>query len=200
MTPSLETQELLPFSSGARSRRMFLVETVRALSLATVLAGCADEIPQTITSARRLTSSEARTMRVFAARIIPSDDGTPGADEARAAQFAEHAMGMAVFGDVVPIIHAGLSDLDARARALGGRSFTALALEQQIAVMRQIEHTKFFASARRFVVMGMLADSKYGGNANGVGWAMIGIDHRPSYEAPFGWYDAQARADSAEMR
>ena len=35
-----------------------------------------------------------------------------------------------------------------------------------------------------------------GGNKGGAGWMMIGIDHRPSYSAPFGWYDASLGQDA----
>jgi gluconate 2-dehydrogenase gamma chain len=97
----------------------------------------------------------------------------------------------------VPVVRAGLADLDARARALGGRrGFAALAGDRQLAILRQIEHGDFFKAARTLVLVGTFADPSYGGNRGGAGWAMIGIDHRPSYTAPFGYYDALAGAAS----
>ena len=40
--------------------------------------------------------------------------------------------------------------------------------------------------------------SRYGGNRNGVGWALVGFDGHGAATAPFGYYDAaymEARAD-----
>jgi gluconate 2-dehydrogenase gamma chain len=135
-------------------------------------------------------------MRAFAAQVIPSDDGTAGAEEAGVVHFVDRALGMPYFAASVPIVRAGLADLDARAHAIDAReAFASLPGPLQMAVMRQIEHEPFFAAARTLVVMGMFADPSYGGNVDGAGWRMIGIDHHPSYVAPFGWYDAQPRAD-----
>ena len=135
-------------------------------------------------------------MRAFAAQIIPSDDGTPGAEEAGAVHFVDRALGMPLFAASVPVIRAGLADLDARTRATGGKDgFASLSPAQQIAIMRQIEQTPFFTAARNLVVIGTFADPSYGGNVGGAGWTMIGMEHRPTYTTPFGWYDAQSGAD-----
>jgi gluconate 2-dehydrogenase gamma chain len=144
-----------------------------------------------------LTLAEARSMRAFAAQIIPSDDGSPGADEAGAVHFVDRALGLPFFADSAPIIRRGLADLDAHARALQPeRDFAALARRQQIEIMRRIERDPFFAVARTLVVIGTFADPSHGGNAGGVGWTTLGIQHRPSYTAPFGWYDANPNGDA----
>ncbi|HZI41926.1 MAG TPA: gluconate 2-dehydrogenase subunit 3 family protein [Gemmatimonadaceae bacterium] len=83
----------------------------------------------------------------------------------------------------------GLADLDARARVLGAADFAALAGATQIAIMKHIEHTAFFATARTLVIIGTFADPSHGGNKSHAGRKVLGIDHRPSYSAPFGWYD-----------
>jgi gluconate 2-dehydrogenase gamma chain len=143
-----------------------------------------------------LTPAEARAMRAFAAQIIPSDDGSPGADEAGAVYFIDRALGLPFFADSAPIIRRGLADLDRRARALDGEwDFAGLSRPGQIALMRQIEHDPFFTTARILVVIGTFADPSHGGNAGRVGWTTIGIEHRPSYKAPFGWYDANPNGD-----
>lgn len=140
-------------------------------------------------------------MRAFAARIIPSDDGTPGAEEAGAVHFVDRAIGRPPFAASAGVIRVGLESLDARASSLGRQAdFAALPVVQQIALMREIEREPFFVMARLLVVLGTFADPQYGGNLGGVGWTMLGIDHRPSYAVPFGWYDAQeASAASGEM-
>jgi len=151
------------------------------------LAGCVSESEKLV----HLSPAEGRAMRALAARIIPSDDG-PGAEEAGVVFFVDRAMGMPFFADNVPLIRRGLADLDVRASKLGALGgFPALSDVQQIAVLRQIEHDAFFTAARTLVIIGTFADPSYGGNRNGVGWTMIGMQHRPSYTAPYGWYDAQ---------
>jgi hypothetical protein len=42
--------------------------------------------------------------------------------------------------------------------------------------------------------MGFLADPKYGGNRDQVGWKHIGFDNLEMYEPPFGFYDAEVAA------
>jgi gluconate 2-dehydrogenase gamma chain len=186
------------------TRRAFLADVGRAatagglalqLQWLVALTGCAREHGQF----ERLTSDEARAMRAFAARIIPSEDGAPGAEEAGAVYFVDRALGMPLYADRLPVIRAGLADLDVRARAIhAGAGFASLSVAQQIAVMRQIERDRFFVTARDLVVIGTFADPRYGGNRGEIGWTMIGIDHRPSYAAPFGWYDAQSDAQAAK--
>ncbi len=135
-------------------------------------------------------------MRAFAARIIPSDQSLPGADEAGAVHFIDRALGKPFFADSVPVVRAGLADLDARARALGEHDFASLSPGRQVAIMRQVEGTPFFAAARMLVVVGTFADSAYGGNRNGAGWTILGIEHHPTYASPFGWYDAREDANA----
>jgi gluconate 2-dehydrogenase gamma chain len=134
-------------------------------------------------------------MEAFAAHIFPSVPGAPGAVELGAVRFVDRALGEPFFAASAPVVRAGLADLDARARALGGRrGFAALAAGQQEAILRQIEHGDFFKAARTLVLVGTFADPSYGGNRGGAGWAMLGFDHRPSYTSPFGYYDAPAGA------
>jgi gluconate 2-dehydrogenase gamma chain len=130
-------------------------------------------------------------MRAFAAQILPSDDEVPGAEEAGAVHFVDRALGLPLFSDKAALIRSGLADLDARARAFDASGgFASLSAAQQIAIMQRIESEPFFAAARALVVIGTLADPSYGGNRGGAGWTMIGMQHEPSYSAPFGWYDA----------
>jgi gluconate 2-dehydrogenase gamma chain len=189
-------------TSAHTTRRDFLADTSRAatsgwlalhLPWLAALASCARDDTRDGATVTGLTRGESRTMRAFAAQILPADDDTPGADELGAVQFVDRALRTPFFAASVPIIRAGLADLDRRARALDGSSdFASLGTAQQIEIMQQIEHEPFFATARTLVVSGTLADPSYGGNTGGAGWTMLGMEHRPSYAAPFGWYDAHA--------
>jgi gluconate 2-dehydrogenase gamma chain len=184
------------------TRRAFLADAGRAAMAAWLslqlpwlasLEGCTREDAPKGGPYAGLTPAETTALEAFAAQIFPSVHGTPGAVELGAVRFADRALGTPFFAPSVPVVRAGLADLDSRARALGGRrGFAALAAGQQVAILRQIEHGDFFKAARTLVLIGTFADPSYGGNRARAGWAMIGIDHRPSYSAPFGYYDAQA--------
>jgi gluconate 2-dehydrogenase gamma chain len=140
-----------------------------------------------------LTPGEARTMEAFAAQIIPSDPGSPGAKEAGAIWFIDRAIGPGYFPEFREPIRAGILDLDARARRRRSdvTSFADLPSADQIRVMRQVEETPFFFTGRMLSIMGVLADPRHGGNRDGASAKILGIEHRASYQPPFGWYDAE---------
>ena len=142
---------------------------------------------------RTLTAVEARTMEAFAEQIIPADPGSPGAKDAGAVYFADHALAT-VFADWLTPIRAGLADLDARARSRrrGVTSFAELSSDEQRRIMRQVESTAFFGLARNLAVMGTFADPSLGGNQGGAREKILQIEHRPAFQPPFGYYDAQA--------
>ena len=190
-------------NTARTTRRGFLVDLTCSaaagalalqLPMLATLSGCAADIQPFA----RLTEAEARVMRAFAAQILPSEVGSPGADEARVVNFVDRAFADPFFAQDVPVIRAGLAELDAHARAAGAlQGFESLSGAEQVSIMHQIADKPFFAAARVLVLTGIFADSSYGGNHGGVGLTMIGMEHRPSYSAPFGWYDAQAGAERA---
>jgi len=180
------------------SRRAFVAELGQSslaaglllqLPLLASLAGCA----RTTGAWKHLSPSEAASMRAFAARILPSEPGMPGAEEAGAVHFVDQVLGRPFFASLAPLIHDGLAELDVRARTAGShRGFASLSESAQIDVMRQMERQPFFAAARTLVLAGTFADATYGGNRDGAGFTIIGMHHEPAYSAPFGWYDAEA--------
>jgi hypothetical protein len=193
------------FSFDRLNRRGFLAESGRAATAGWIalevpwlaaLASCRRDDANSASGFTALTAAEAKAMRAFAARIIPSDESLPGADEAGAVHFIDRAFGKPFFADVVPVVRAGLADLDARARALGERDFASLSPGRQEAIMRQVERTPFFLAARMLVVVGTFADSTYGGNRRGAGWTIVGFEHEPTFAPPFGWYDAREEANA----
>ena len=186
------------------TRRAFVADVVRAASgswlagqlpLFATLAACARDDARTGAPFARLTPAEGRTMRAFAACIIPSAPGVPGAEEAGAAHFVDRALGTAFFADALADVRAGLADLDARATGMGAmRGFASLPEPRQVALLRRIEHEPFFDTARTLVVIGTFADPTHGGNRGETGWKLLQIEHRPSFAAPFGWYDGHPDA------
>lgn len=78
------------------------------------LSACAREAAVNDEPFVLLTPGEGRAMRAFAARIIPSADGSPGAEEAGAVWFADRALD-GPFAGMLPPVREGLADLNARA-------------------------------------------------------------------------------------
>jgi gluconate 2-dehydrogenase gamma chain len=120
-----------------------------------------------------LSAAESATLAAICARIIPTDQTGPGAVEARAATYIERALG----GWLAPSraeYAEGLGAVDTAAQAKSGRRFADLAAAEQDAVLTAIEDTPFFALVRAHTLQGTFCDPAYGGNANFVGWDLIG--------------------------
>jgi gluconate 2-dehydrogenase gamma chain len=120
-----------------------------------------------------LTAVEGATLAAVCARIIPTDASGPGAAEARASVYIDRALG----GWLAPSredYRAGLAAIDAAARARGGTRFVDLAIVEQDAVLASLDQTPFFGLVRTHTIQGTFCDPAYGGNANFIGWDLIG--------------------------
>jgi gluconate 2-dehydrogenase gamma chain len=120
-----------------------------------------------------LTAAEGETLAAVCARIIPADDNGPGAAEARAAVYIDRSLA-GWLASSRPVYQEGLSALDTAARARAGRRFFELAENDQDALVAAIEETPFFALVRTHTIQGTFCDPAYGGNANFVGWDLLG--------------------------
>jgi gluconate 2-dehydrogenase gamma chain len=142
---------------------------------------------------RSLTAAQAADLDAFAAQIVPSAPDGLGAREAGSVFFVDRALAD-VAREQRPLITKGLAELRAAAARRGARSFAALAPAAQTEILTGMEKAKseFFAAARAAVVVGMLADPKYGGNRGKVGWKLLGFEDRFHWTAPFGHYDAES--------
>jgi gluconate 2-dehydrogenase gamma chain len=131
------------------------------------------EVIKATTPAGVLSASEAATLAAICARIIPTDESGPGATEARAADYIDRALG----GWLAPSraeYTAGLAEIDDAARTRSGQRFVDLPPAQQDAVLEALAQTPFFALVRTHTIQGTFCDPAYGGNANFVGWDLIG--------------------------
>jgi gluconate 2-dehydrogenase gamma chain len=186
----------------------------RSLLRASLLAGLAPEVLEALQHAQRAAQSgdgklqyldlqAAAEIEALAAQIIPSDDG-PGAKEAGVIYFIDRAL--ATFDqDRRKIYRTGLaayrSSLAAHDTGLAthgnglAASGAGLAAEQSglaasgASSIASIEHTEFFETLRRHVVMGFLASPTWGGNRDKVGWKLIGFEDAGAFQPPFGYYD-----------
>jgi gluconate 2-dehydrogenase gamma chain len=139
---------------------------------------------------RFFSQSEALIIAAAASRIFPSDEAGPGAREAGVAVYIDHQLAgpwgrdrhrytqepfeenaAAEFGyqgKATPrqIYRQGLKDLT---------SFDRLAPAEQDQKLQQIETTLFFSLLRQNTIEGMFSDPIHGGNADMVGWQLIGF-------------------------
>jgi gluconate 2-dehydrogenase gamma chain len=166
----------VPFGSAAATRGE--TETSSDLSAsAQTTAGTAREPLES------LTAGEADILEAVVARLIPTDANGPGAVEARAVRYIDRALAGAL-STSRSIYTAGLEALDRFARSSRGVGFKELSTADQDAVLTEVEKgsaTGFTGSSATFFnVMlahthqGMFGDPYYGGNADFVGWDLIG--------------------------
>ena len=138
-----------------------------------------------------LTAGQAAAIDAMAARILPAVDGRPGAHEAGVVYFVDRAL--ATFqAQETQLFADGVADLNRRAAGLApaAAGFAALTPAQQDTVLHEIETTPFFQSARVAVLVGAFALPEWGGNRDFAGWHILGFDHQPAFQPPFGFYDA----------
>jgi gluconate 2-dehydrogenase gamma chain len=130
-----------------------------------------------------LSASESDTLEAIAARLIPSDANGPGAIEARAAHYIDRALTGALASSHQSYA-VGLAAVEEYARRTKGASFIKLPPEEQDAVLTDMESNAatgftpnsatFFNLVRDHTLQGMFCDPYYGGNANFVGWDLLG--------------------------
>jgi len=129
-----------------------------------------------------LTAAEAEVLDAVVARLIPSDGTGAGALEAGATNYIDRALGGALASSRQGY-NAGLAALTQFARTSHGKSFTELSAAEQDAVLIAVEagtaagfagSAAFFNMVRTHTIQGTFCDPYYGGNANFVGWDLLG--------------------------
>jgi gluconate 2-dehydrogenase gamma chain len=203
------------------SRRKFLAQSAGALGLLFLDSLTPQLIAQATQHSRQaaaagavrfkfLTPQEAADFDAFAAQIIPSSDGTPGAREAGVVYFADYVL-TAINPEQQKDFRGALGALHTAALKAepGASSFAALPAEKQISVMKAMEKpsteatnglaaasglggkdSEAFAGLRAMVLMGTFCDPSLHGNRDKVGWKLINFDDQSYWAPPFGYYDA----------
>ena len=130
-----------------------------------------------------LTATESDLLEAIVARLIPTDANGPGATEARAAHYIDRALGGALASSRQAYT-AGLAALDKYARSSRGKAFTELSTTDQDSVLIDVEtgaatgftgsSAQFFGLVLNHTHQGTFGDPYYGGNANFIGWDLIG--------------------------
>jgi gluconate 2-dehydrogenase gamma chain len=176
-------------------RRQFL--TLSANSLGGVLVYSLDRKSSLLTGqSKRLriplrffSELEARTVASAAARIFPSDDSGPGAAEAGVTIYIDRQLAgpygqdrfrytqgpfekapseLGYQGKATPreIYREGLNDL---------KGFDKLQTVDQDKLLEKMESSLFFKLLRQHTIEGMFSDPIHGGNADMVGWQLVGF-------------------------
>ena len=122
---------------------------------------------------RSLNTAELATLTAICSRLIPTDDNGPGAVEAGAPNYIDRALS-GWLAPSRPDYTSGLATIDSTSQQKFNKAFTALSAQQQDAVLGDVEEIPFFALVRAHTLQGTFGDPIYGGNANFVGWHLIG--------------------------
>jgi gluconate 2-dehydrogenase subunit 3-like protein len=185
----------------ARSRRSFLLAGAPALTGAwlaanwpTIVAAAehshssAEAAPENFTFLR---PAEVADVDAITAQLVPSGK-TPGAREAHATHFIDHSL-TTIFAWRAASFRTGLTQFQTGFHSAhpGAGAFAHASSEAQVAYLKSVEDTEFFATTRLLTLLGMFSSPKYGGNFNEVGWKMLGFVDEHVFSPPFGYYDAQ---------
>lgn len=160
-----------------------------ALGAAPVAAGAEPPLQSAATAAppreafENLTATEAELLEAIVERLIPSDEHGPGAREARAAHYIDRALGGALAASRQAYA-TGLAALDRYAQSSRGKRFLELSDTDKDSVLIDVEtgaatgftgsSAQFFALVLNHTRQGMFGDPYYGGNANFIGWDLLG--------------------------
>ena len=134
-----------------------------------------------------LTAQEADLLDLIAARLIPSDALGPGAREAKVVRYIDRALGGALAGSR-DAYRSGLVAFNRYCRMSRGKPFGELTPIDQDSVLIDVEtgaatgsgagfagsSAQFFTMVLNHTRQGMFGDPYYGGNANFVGWDLLG--------------------------
>jgi len=137
---------------------------------------------------RFFTAAEARVVQAACDRIFPSDENGPGASEAGVVIYIDRQLAgpygrdkyrytKGPFAESVP--EHGYQGKESpreiyRAGIRGLENFADLSPAERDQRLRAIEKTTFFRMLRQHTIEGMFSDPLHGGNANMIGWQLIG--------------------------
>lgn len=140
-------------------------------------------------SLKVLTSAQARDVEAIAAQIVPSG-ATPGAREAGVVYFIDHVLAGPYAGSRAEFLGrlAGFQQ-DFAERHPGAGQFADLDAAAQLAHLEAVETTPFFGGMKFLTLLGLLALPSYGGNADKLGWKLVGFVDQHTWTPPFGHYD-----------
>jgi hypothetical protein len=115
-------------------------------------------------------------LAAVAGRIVPDEDGSPGAVGTGADRYILRSLSAERAG-LLAAYREGLAAVEAAAVALFGHAFAGLDGGQQDQVLELAwagQAGEFLTLVRAHVIEGMFADPRWGGNDGRAGWALLG--------------------------
>ncbi len=179
-------------------RRQFLVLTgasiggtiVYSLDRHVSLLSAQEKPPTIRIPLRFLTEEEALVLTAAVGRIFPTDESGPGAKEAGVTIFIDRQLAGPWGRDAHRYTHGPFDENAApefgyqgkatpremyRAGLKGLAGLDRLPPEEQDKRLEQIEKTAFFALLHKNTIEGMFSDPIHGGNADMIGWQLVGF-------------------------
>jgi gluconate 2-dehydrogenase gamma chain len=149
--------------------------------------------------------TEAATMKAVFGRLLPGSPQDPGAVEAGAHIYIDHALA-GPYSAQQTSYRRGIAAINAYSLSKNGKNFADLAPDQQDAVLTEMQNERatgfyapgpaaFFRTLLQHTREGTFCDPVYGGNQNLVGWKMIGF---PGAQLAYGDDDMKPGADQAK--
>jgi gluconate 2-dehydrogenase gamma chain len=146
-----------------------------------------DDQPAPRVPLEALTADEADLLTAIVARLIPSDANGPGAVEAGAVHYIDHALAGALSSSR-EAYRRGLAALERYARSSRGKPFSELTPIDQESLLIDVEtgsatgsgagfdgsSAAFFTMLRSHTWQGTFGDPFYGGNRHFIGWDLLG--------------------------
>ncbi|HYP12614.1 MAG TPA: gluconate 2-dehydrogenase subunit 3 family protein [Bryobacteraceae bacterium] len=139
---------------------------------------------------RFFSEHEALIIAAAADRIFPTDESGPGAHEANVIIYIDRQLagpyGRDRFRYTQPPFEDGTPEQGFQGQATPrdsyregiaklGPQFPSLPAQTQDRMLQDIEQTRFFRLLRQHVLEGMFSDPMHGGNADLIGWQLIGF-------------------------
>jgi gluconate 2-dehydrogenase gamma chain len=128
---------------------------------------------------RFFTADEAIAVDAICEQLIPADRDA-GAREAGAVNFIDIQL-TGPYRRYQATYRKGLASVDARSRGMFSKPFSALASENQVQVLREVERQDkaFFDLILNHARQGFYGDPRHGGNRGRVSWKMLGLSFPP---------------------
>ncbi len=138
---------------------------------------------------RFFTEQEALAVAAAAAQIFPADDSGPGANEAGVVIYIDRQLagpyGRDRYRFIQPPFETGVPEQGYQGKSTPARIYREglrqirglhqLSAEEQHAALTRIEKTSFFQMLKTHTIEGMFCDPMHGGNADLIGWQLIGF-------------------------
>lgn len=131
------------------------------------------------TKSEPLKPIQRTTLAAGLARMIPSEEGSPGAKEANVIEYVDKELARSEYAQLRTHVLAGVVAMNRNAQRDHKKQFAELDEAAQDDVLLKLQHgSERGADFIKFLVLltleGFFGDPKWGGNKDGIGWKLSG--------------------------